>query len=72
MANNTINSKSEKGTGCFSPVSMCSPDPCVAYPNEINWLKRIRLCKSFGLESEVVNLLGANELSMLNKEGLGI
>ena len=40
--------------------------------NEIEWLKSIRLCKSFGLESEVADLLGANELSTLNKEGLGM
>ncbi len=39
--------------------------------NEIDWLNSIRLCDSFGLESEVADLLGANKLSTLNKEGLG-
>ncbi len=40
--------------------------------SEVEWLKSIRLCKSFGLESEVVNLFGANRLSTLRKEGLAI
>jgi hypothetical protein len=38
--------------------------------SEIKWLKSIPICKSSKLESEVIELLGANRLSTLRKEGL--
>jgi len=37
---------------------------------DIKWLKSLPVCKSFGLDSEVCTLLGANTMNEVRKEGL--